>query len=376
MNSTSALDDILPPGSIVLASKAGATFDADVAADVIDHVARGAASLELKGIGATMKKIHIAGDVKAVANVARWDLTKKLVGGDVSLTGANISGGFDPRDAVTDFVVDRIDLRAAAADLDLANPTMRGVDYGLRVGRAELVDATALNSFLPSAKILAIESGRALISADLATAGAAHVAGGRIDVALADGGIRLHETHLAGDFALLVNAHAFDSERATVDIEGSSLTMRNVKVTGASTDTSAWQGDLTVESGTLGLAPPRLEGDLALKARDASPIIGVLFGDSLPKFVAQLTAMPSFTALTHIAIEPESLTVSDLFASGGDIALRGTYAAHGGDHDAAFVVQKGPWSVGVNLDNDGSHVRLFGLDHWYVERSRQALAPR
>ncbi len=277
---------------------------------------------------------------------------------------------------MTDFVVDRIDVRAASAELDLANPSMRGVDYGLRVGRAELVDAKALNTFLPSEKILAIESGHALISADFATSGPARAAGGRIDVSLADGGIRLHETHLAGDFALFVNAHSFDAERATVDIEGSNLRMRNVKVTGASTETSAWAGDLTVESGTLGLSPPRLEGELALKARDASPIIGVLFRDSLPKFVAQLTAMPSFTALTHIAIEPENMVVSDLFASGGDIALRGTYVAHGGDHDSAFVVQKGPWSVGVSLDNDGSHLRLFGLDRWYGERSRQALAPK
>jgi hypothetical protein len=44
--------------------------------------------------------------------------------------------------------------------------------------------------------------------------------------------------------------------------------------------------------------------------------------------------------------------------------------------DAAFVVQKGPWSAGLRLDDQGSHIRLFGLDRWYEDQSRAALAPR
>ena len=74
-------------------------------------------------------------------------------------------------------------------------------------------------------------------------------------------------------------------------------------------------------------------------------------------------------------VEPENLVVSDLLASGGDLALRGTYVTHDDDRHAAFVVAKGPWSVGISLDNQGSHIRLFGLDHWYGEHARQALAP-
>ncbi len=333
--------------------------------------------MNFHGIGVASKKIHVAGDARAIANVARWDLANEELGGDVAITLDHVTGGFDPRAEAPDFAVDRIDVRASVGTLDLAAPSMRGVDYGLRVGRAELADARALNTFLPAPTILAIESGRALVSAEIATSGPAHAGGGHIDVSLADGGIRLHQTHLAGDFALDVNAHGFDPERASVDIEGSRLTMRNVRVTGASTDTSAWSGDLVVPAGTLGLASaPRLEGDFTLEARDASPILGVLFRDTLPGFVAQLTRMPSFTAATHIVVEPESLVVSDLMASGGDIGLRGTYVVRDGDPLAAFVVQKGPWSVGINLDNKGSHIRLFGLNRWYGEHSRQALLPR
>jgi hypothetical protein len=47
----------------------------------------------------------------------------------------------------------------------------------------------------------------------------------------------------------------------------------------------------------------------------------------------------------------------------------------GADRDAAFVVQKGPWSVGISFD-EASHLRLFGLDRWYGDHVRAALAPR
>ena len=65
--------------------------------------------------------------------------------------------------------------------------------------------------------------------------------------------------------------------------------------------------------------------------------------------------------------------LSDLFASGGNLALRGVYAVHDSDMRAAFVVQKGPFSAGVRLANDGAHLHLFGLNEWFHERRREAL---
>jgi hypothetical protein len=377
MNAASALGDLLPLGSSAPASRSGATFDGDVALRVSHHIARGAGSLTASGLGFSGTRIRIAGDVRAVANVARWDLASGTVGGDVAFTATNATGGFDPRPGPPDFVADRVDVRASDAALDLARPSMRGVDYGFHIGRAELRDARALNAFLPSPEILAVESGHALVSADIATSDPDHAARGRLDISLLDGGVRLHQTHLAGDFTLALHARGLDLEQASVDLEGSHLGMRNVRVTGASTDTSAWAGDLVLQAGTLALAPvPKLEGDLTLEARDASPVLAVLFRDTLPSFLAGLTHMPSFAGVTHVVVEPDTLVVSDLAASGGDLAVRGTYVLRTGDRAAAFVVQKGPFSVGVSLDDAGSHLRLFGLDHWYGDRSREALGMR
>ena len=332
MNTPSALGDLLPAGSITLPSKGGATFDGDVAAEITRHVVRGGASLDLhSGIGVASKKIRVAGDDESRRQRCALGPRERRARRRPPARGRTHHRRLRPaRDGGADFVrVDRIDARASPWARWDSSRTHRcaGVDYGLRVGRAELRRcAHAGTPFLPAAAILAIEvPGRAVVSADVATSGPAHAAGWthRAYPALpTSGGSAFTRTHLAGDFALDGRTpHGFDPSTLRSTSRASHLTMRNVRVTGASTDTSAWSGDLVVQAGTLGLAPaPRLEGDITLQARDASPILGVLFRDTLPGFVAELTRMPSFTAVTHLVVEPQSLVVSDLMASGGGLS--------------------------------------------------------
>jgi hypothetical protein len=374
LNTGSALQDLLPGWSTTLVSTEAARFDGHVAARIDGHVVRGTAALTGHGIGVASDRFRIAGDAAAVVNVSGWDFTRKTVGGDVALALRSVTGSFGPRTTGSDFVADRIDVGVSAAALDLRDVSTRGVEYRLRIAQAELVDARALNAFVVSPQIVSIESGRALVSADIDTSRLAPGPSGRVDVSLIDAGIRLHETHLAGDFVVALRTRGFDPERTMVDVEGSSVAMQNVRVTGASTDTSGWRGDLVVETGTFGLAPaPRFEADLTLRARDASPFLGALFRDTLPKVVAGWTRMPSLTAVAHIVVEPQGVVVSDLMASGGDLTLRGTLVIRDGERRGAFVTHMGPWSVGFNLDKDGAQLRLFGLDRWYADRVRQVL---
>jgi hypothetical protein len=193
-------------------------------------------------------------------------------------------------------------------------------------------------------------------------------------VHLAEAGLILGDSHFSGDFALSVRAVPSPGHDSLLDFGGSRLTMRNVRVKGTSTDTSEWAGDLTLTQGHLALDSPKLDGELVLRARDASPILGAMFRNSLPRWVAGWTRMQSLTALSHVVVEPHELAVSDLIAAGGDISVRGTYALRrGAKGDGAFVVHKGPWSAGLDVDAGESHVRLFDLDRWYRGRVRAIL---
>jgi hypothetical protein len=370
-----ALRDLLPSGDVGFVFEEGSSFDADAALGIRAQVAHGAASVFTHGFGVASRKVHVSGAARAVADVARWSLRERTVAGSLAVSVEDVTGGFGPEANTKDFVVGRLEAHASSSAFDLAHPSMRGMDYGLRVRGAELADARSLNTFLPSPAILAIESGRASVSAELEASGTDGARAGTIDVGLLGGGLRLHETRLLGDFALQVRGRAIDLDRATVDLEGSSLAMRRVRVTGATTDTSGWQGDLVLERGGLVLSPtPRLEGDLTLRARDANALLGVLFRDTFPGILASLAQMPSLTAAAHVVVEPDDFVVSDLFAAGGDLGLRGTYVLREGSRRAAFVVEKGPFSVGLRLDDAGAHLHFFGLNAWYGERSRQALA--
>jgi hypothetical protein len=358
----SALRDLLPDAPAL--SVGDDDFGADLALAIRAHVARGAATVHARGVEVRGDKLHLGGNAEVSLSVDHWNVPKTKMGGTVRATLDHMTGGFGD-DRSNDFVAEAIELHAGARDLDLAEPSLRDLDYGVRVGHAELYDARKLNTFLPSPQILAVESGSAVLTGAIET-GADHKARGELDVLLARGGLRLHDTHFLGDFALRARARDIEASTDVIDLEGSSLAMRNVTVTGATTDTSAWQGDLVLQEGSLHLAgTPRLEGDFTLDARDANPLLAMLLRDTAPKFVAALTQMPHLSVSTHLVVEPKMMVVSDLFGGGGDLALRGVYVVKGDDRRAAFVVQKGPLSAGLGIGNDGAHLRLFGLRDWF-----------
>jgi hypothetical protein len=156
------------------------------------------------------------------------------------------------------------------------------------------------------------------------------------------------------------------------ELEGSQVVMRDVRISDSAEDTSAWSGDLVLQEGRLVLAPtPRLSGNLTLHARDASPLLAVLLRGTLPDLIVPLTRMPELTVSTDFVAGPDELVVTNLIASGGNLSLLGTYALSGGQRHGAFVVQKGPFSAGIRMDDQGAHLRLFDLNRWYSDQRRE-----
>jgi hypothetical protein len=156
------------------------------------------------------------------------------------------------------------------------------------------------------------------------------------------------------------------------ELEGSQVVMRDVRVTDSAEDTTAWSGDLVLQEGRFVLAPtPRLSGNVTLRARDASPLLAVLLRGTLPGLIAPLAKMPELAVSTELVVEPDELVATNLIASGGDLSLLGTYALRGGQVHGAFVVQKGPFSAGIRMDDQGAHLQLFDLNRWYSNQQRE-----
>ncbi len=378
---SSILDAFVPKGAPFLLLANGGGFSGDVQAEIRRHVLRGALALRAQRMGIGGKKAYLVGDIDAQAHVSDWTLAKHtLAVEDSHVAFSHVAGGFHAAkagDAIApppDFHAEKVELWARLPGLDLVSPSMRGLDGHVVIAGAELPDATTLEALMPDESIVAIESGSARVSGDLEMSSTDRSAGGSIDIALPQAGIRFHETHLAGNFDVSVRLAGYEPETNRFDVSGTHFAMREVQVTNASTEASRWQGDVVLKDATLALDPsPELEGEVSVEARDASPVLAMLLGNGLPKVFAGLTSMPHLSGKARLTMGSRRFAIRDLDVRGGDIALDGTYVVQGDQRDGAFVVEKGPFSAGFHLDDQGVHLRLFGLEGWLRDSTRAAL---
>ncbi|WP_394822211.1 hypothetical protein [Pendulispora albinea] len=349
-------------------------------------------------LGVNVEPFGVAGDIDASAeadvNLARQSL--RVHGVRVALTRAKAR--FTRPDALEgapDLTLERLELSARAPHVSLVSlrhPTSSLFEGGhargklgnweseLRIRDARIPDLRSLQTILPGDGIVAIESGAAHLSADLAMAGDRNVAHGTADLALSRSRLRLNETHFAGDFRVIARAHTTGAAGSVfggpiLDLSGSRVQMRHVEVTHATTEASHWYGDAMLPGAIFRIAPePRLDARILLDARDANPLLAILLRDGPPKILGELAKMPRLVAAGRLILAPQHFALRRLDARGGDLAVRGLYAVKGEHRRGAFIVEKGVLSAGIRLDDEGAGVRLFGLDDWLRDEAH-AMAP-
>jgi hypothetical protein len=317
-----------------------------------------------KDVGVSDGKARIVGDMALEAVFDDWNLAESTLavrGVRVALT--NVKGRFSPEHG-TELTARRIDVLAAMPLLSLAQPTMRDLDVHLVVDNAEIPDARALNALLATGSLFRIESGRARVSGDLMFSSTTKRAKGSLDLLLDGAAVALDQTRFAGDFLVAAKLSRFEPDAATLDLGGSSVTMRNVAVSGVSTPTTGWSGDLVFDQASLRFAPDVVvDGGFSLEARDANPLFALVFRNDMPGVLVGLSSMDHLSASGRVTADAHGLFLDELDARGGGLRAHGSYAS---DHDArrgAFIVEKGPFAIGVRLDPDVV-IRFGGLRGW------------
>ncbi|WP_394835375.1 hypothetical protein LVJ94_00425 [Pendulispora rubella] len=322
------------------------------------------------------KAFHVRGNVAATADLSNWSFVQNTMTVDgVHAAVSDVEGGL--RRNHSDFRANRVTVHARLANLDWNAPSLGAAETRLQVDGAEIPDLRTFNAVLPTGNMLAIESGRARLDADItmlppATHAESRGAEGQIHVKLSRAGIRFHETRLTGDYDIVTQLQRYVPERL-VDMTGTRIHMRNIEVTHATTETSHWSGDALFQEALVRLGPkPGFEGQFSLNARDASPLLAILLRDSLPKLFAGLTHMPHLQGSSQFSVTPDHLAFRNVDARGGDLAIHGFYVTREKERHGAFVVEKGVISAGVGLGNDGAYVHLFELDDW-LQKERQSV---
>jgi hypothetical protein len=146
------------------------------------------------------------------------------------------------------------------------------------------------------------------------------------DPACSPKGVSYQGMLLSGDLRASAGLRGFRPEDDLLGLSRAHLEMRNVAVSGTSAGTWGGRGDVSFSGGTLRVGPhPQLDGFVTLDARDARPLLAVLFGDGLPGILVRATDVPRLLGSARVIVQPDRLGILDLSVGGGDVALRGDY---------------------------------------------------
>jgi hypothetical protein len=358
----------------------GARFEVDLHTKIEGRVATGQISARAHGMGIRGEKVRVLGDLDAVADVKEWRIDESKLRVSRSTITANEVVAHIGVSSGPDVGMRHLELTSKIDELDFGHPSLRGVDYHLVVDDASMDDARQLNALFASPPpapppALTVESGSAHADLEVTVLASQRTASGAVRIEIEGGGVRYHETHLAGDATLVGIVKGFDTDRDLFDFSGSTVMLRNVRATGAKAEATAWNSDVALVSASFRVSEePTFDGFVQLHADDANPILALALRNTLPKFLVGLMRAPDLSGQARIVLEPGRVAVLDAHVRGGDVEARGDLVLRRDHELGVFIVAKGPLSAGVRLDDRGTRVRLFGLAGWRREQKREALA--
>ena len=359
------------------------SFDAKLQATFEHEVGRASLALRGQGLGGRGKKLGIRGDVEASVEISDWRVNSKtlrLQRSRVAFSDVAVRIGEREPGALSgapDLTVKRVELRASIDAFDLAHPTVSAVDYRVILEDARMDDVRPLKQLLAAKDpyAFAIESGNAHAAMDIEVKGSTKTAAGQATIELANAGVRLHATHLVGDFQMIPLENGFDAELDGLNITGSTITMRNLKTVGAKVAASSWDADATLLGGAVRVTEdPAFDALVQIKADDATPVLALALQNRLPTFVVGMLKAPRLSGQARIAISAERSAILGARLRGDDVVLVGNYVVAGNRVRGAATVAKGLISAGVSVDDAGTYVRLFKLESWMKEQTAASMA--
>lgn len=342
-------------------------FEGDV--DVVNRneVVSGKVNVRTERLGIQNEKVALVGNIDIAVDIRRFVAKKELDLGPSKVEARNVRGYIAGKQA---FNVDRMQVDGVTRHLDLVIPNLKDIDAHVVIAGMHAPDVKALQPLLDPKGKLKLTGGAMNVEGEVALGGH-DGASGKLVVDALRAGVTHGESTLIGDMRLQAKVAGISDN--IVNISGSRLAVRNVQVTKSSFETTHWSSDVVMSDAVLDWASGDLAfgADIDLSAQDARPVLGML---DTPKIAGAFVTMPNLAMRAHVDAAPQGILVRDVYAHGGDVAFRGSYAVVDGDKKGAFVVSKGPIAMGVRIGDDGAHPHFFGLDGWLRDEEKKVKA--
>ena len=175
--------------------------------------------------------------------------------------------------------------------------------------------------------------------------------------------LRAAKVSLTGDARLRLHIAGWKVERGPMNIDRGRLELTDVSAAGAAKSRGWW--------GRFDLASVRVDSgvraQVVVKCRDARPLLPI-FGVPLPKWTHGIFELEDLEARAAVALGSGRTSVRGLEATGGDFAIRGEYERRPRRTEGVFLIKTKTLSLGVEIREDGTGLRLIKPTDWFEER--------
>jgi hypothetical protein len=261
----------------------------------------------------------------------------------------------------------RVALEASAFDLE------RGLeDLDLRVDLPpSRVDFTAYDSYLPKSPFQ-IKGGSGTLASWFEYSEDDESARGEVDLSVAGASAIAGSLGFGGDLRLHTTINSGDLATQRFDVSGSSLELRNVRVTkaGGAVESEGWWATFATGKARLDMKEP-LAAEVVVngRMRDAKPFLTALAAQRKVLFwIDELVSAKDIEGRATIDVDGKTMAARNLDIRGRKLTIEGDIAVEGRSRDGLLFIEYGPFSTGVELGGGESEWKLFRARRWFDER--------
>jgi hypothetical protein len=268
----------------------------------------------------------------------------------------------------------RVALGARALDLE------RGLqDLDLRVEvPPSRVDFAAYDSYLPKSPFR-IERGEGTLRSWFEYSEASAQGKGEVEISVDGASGAAGDLGIGGDVRLHTLIKSGDLDAKRFDVSGSSLELRNVRVTkpGGGVESEGWWATFATETARLEMKEP-LEAEIAVRSRmrDAKPFLTALASQRKALFwIDELLGVKDVEGRAVIVVDGQSLAARDVAISGRKLDIEGDIQFTGKRRDGLLFIEYGPFSTALEMTGAEREWKLFHARRWFEARRMERRHP-
>jgi hypothetical protein len=258
-------------------------------------------------------------------------------------------------------------MRAGALDLEHG---LEDLDLRIDVPPSQ-VDFATYTSYLPKSPFR-IDRGEGTLRSWFEYSEATGEGKGEVEIAVAGAAGAAGDLGIGGDVRLHTLVKNADLEARRFDISGSSLELRNVRVTkpGGAVESEDWWATFATSTGALEMREP-LEAEIGVHARmrDAKPFLTALASQRKVLFwIDELVRVEDVEGRAVIVVDGHSLAARDVDISGRRLDIEGDIRVAGEERDGLLLIEYGPLSTALEMAGHEREWKLVNARRWFEDR--------